>query len=446
MTTPSILVEPDLNKLIIYSRTGQHVQSFSAGVNQVLLPKSVELPSIVAIDADGMIVPFSYFPETNLMEALTNRSSGERVEAVAVKSGAALRGQILSLDADNVTLIVGNQINRIREYEQILVAVDSNLTRPRLLLESGGKPFTLSYLISNIAWTCVGTALIDTTNNTMHLRLAGNISNDTESDIQADIVLVSGSVYQYRRAQATYAEETTSRAMMAAPMAGQKAPVSMAEDYTKYNVGERIVRKNDIAELGTWEIPVLKLYIHQTNERDIVRFGYRFTAPDFVPGCSVNVYSIDDNKRIDAYLGSNDIEESQKGEEIDLMLGESTKLQCESTITPVSDQIVTQEVLTQSKIDATESERAIIINPPDDRKLHYIRENLRVEITNYNTTEVFLVVKHYIGSRRFLEAECKPSDKREGGFLYWYFKVPPGTRETPRKDEFDCTILTLGYY
>ena len=450
------------SKLTIYSQSGHIIQKFPQGTKVITLPKSVEIASIVIIDSNGGIVPFSYVPEANMGIALTDRSTGEKVEAAVIKEGEVINGKILSLGSDNVTLMTGNQITNIREYDRVIVGINEDVTRPRIVVGRDTMAFTVSYLLSSIAWTCIGTGLIDNNKNIMYLRLAGNISNNTETDINAQTILVSGEVYQYRARQAIYAqnESYTPSALMArsaAPMSSQKAQSSMLEDYVKYEVGNRLIHNQDIAELGTWQIPIIKLYVHQTNDDNIVRFGYRFTAPGYIPSSSLNIYSIDSNKDIDAYLGSNEIEESQKTDEVDIMLGESTMLQCKSLVV-ISNDITVEDEDTMRKYKLPMNESSFngnvnfnqqtmkADNYVNERRWHIITEDLQVDITNHNDRPVSLVLKHFVSDKFLVETRCQTYKNRKNGFIEWYFDVPPRTSAEPRKEKFTCQILTASYY
>jgi hypothetical protein len=464
ISTVPIQGAPIGSKLTIYSGSGHIVQKFPQGTKNIILPKSVEIASIVAVDSDGIIIPFSYVPETNMGIALTNRSTGEKVEATVIKEGQTITGKILSLDLENVMLMTGSHITNIRKYDQIIVGITEDLTRPRLMLERDSKSLTLSYLLSSIAWTCVGTALIDNVKNIMYLRLAGNITNNTESDIRANTTLVSGEVYQYRSHQEVFAEAkmySAPRASSAALMTSRKVQTAILEDYIKYEVGDRLVRNQDIAELGTWSFPVIKLYINQTNDNDIFIFGYRFIAPGYIPSCSLNVYSIDSNKEIDAYLGSNEIKESQKSDEVDIILGESTLLQCKSLVVISNDVIVNDEstmnkfklptnvfINGQSEQIYGQQQQQIVKGGKyiDGRRWHVITEDLKVEIKNHNDRPVSLVLKHFVWNKHLVETRCQSYKDRKNGFIEWYFEVPPRTSPEPRKEKFACQIITASYY
>ena len=436
------------SKLTIYSRSGHIIQKYNPNTKTITLPKSVEIASIVVVGSDGSIIPFSYIPETNMGISLVDRSSGEKVDATVIKEDKTLKGKILSIDSDNVTLMGAGEISNIREYDRVSVAVTDDYTRPRVIINLGDlvnkiNSFTLSYLLSSISWNCVGTALIDKNKNLMYLRLAGNIANNTESDITADTTLVSGDVYQYRRNQDARAESElySPRAILAktTPLSGKQSETNMLEDYMKYQVGNRIIRNKDVAELGVSSFPIIKLYVHRTNDNNTVRFGYRFTAPGFIPSCSLNVYSVDNNKTIDAYLGSNDVEQSQKNDEIDIILGESTLLQCKSEII-VTDVIVSDD----------ETARSYDLKHPikndNNNQWHIITEDLKVEITNHNDTQSSLVLKHYIGDKKLVDMRCQAFKKRDNGFIEWYFQIPPKSSSEPRKEQFSCQIVTAMFY
>jgi len=154
-------MKPISSRITIYSKSGHIIQKYPQGTKLIILPKSVDIASIVILDSDGIIVPFSYVPETNMGIALTDRSSGEKVEASVIKDGQTITGKILSLDPQNVILMTGTEIINIHKYNSVSVKNNEDITRPHIFLENDSKVFTLSYLLSSISWTCICTALID---------------------------------------------------------------------------------------------------------------------------------------------------------------------------------------------------------------------------------------------------------------------------------------------
>lgn len=423
-------------RLTIYSQSGHLVERFPATTGIIPLPNSVEIASIVAIDTQGQIIPFTYLAPTSLGTALIDRQTGEKVEVTVTKDNSTTTGKIMSLDGSNVTLLTPDQITSIRKYDQITVNLqEPDLTRPRLHVESN-QPFILSYLVSNIGWTCVGTILID--NETMHLRLAGNINNQTETDISAVTTLVSGDVYQNRHRQEVFATKSSfmTQAASASPMVSRKVETTLTEDYTKYEVGPHLLQAKNIVELGTSTYPINKIYIHRTHESDRVTWGYRFVATGFIPSCAVNVYAIDDQRSIGAYLGSDTLPESQSEDEIDIILGESSMLQCTSLVV-VSDVTLKDEVaLNQYKLSTSEHGGA----------WHIITEELTVEITNHNRQAVILILKHPVGDKSIQQITCQSFKQRKDGYIEWYFEIPPATGAQPRKETFSCKVATARWY
>lgn len=442
-----------ISKLTIYSKSGHIVQKYLQQTRAIILPKSVEISTIIAIDHDGKIIPFTYIPETTVEMALTNRFTGEKVNASIIKGDRTINGKVISKDADNITLITNNQITNIRDYDQLTVDIDEDFTRPRLSIENfvfddieKMKYWTLSYLISDISWTCIGTALIDNNNNIMYLRLAGNITNNTECDIDAETTLVSGEIYQNRK-KSSRQRTFTPQALMATNDTPTEVYTSMLEDYTKYFIGNKIIHNQDIAELGATSVPIIKFYVHKTSEKNIVKFGYRFIASEHIPSCSINVYSINNGQgaynEIDSYLGSNEINEAQKSDEVDIILGESTMLQCDSNIIVSNDFIVSDEATAQQfnlPPDAFNKNQ----NNQNNQNWHIITEDLTVKITNHNTKLSSLILKHYVGDKFIVETKCQPYKKRENGFIEWYLQIPP--KISLEKNAFFCQIVTAAYY
>jgi hypothetical protein len=272
----------------------------------------------------------------------------------------------------------------------------------------------------------------------------------TENDITANTTLVSGNIYQNRSQNYEAAAFAPRARLMSAPASSEQAETSMLEDYTKYDVGHRIIHEQDIVELGTWSFPFVKLYIHDTNDEDTVKFGYRVIAPGFIPACSVNVYSIDSNKMIDSYLGSDTIKESQKDNEVDIMLGESTMLQCESSLI-VNDMIILDEMtarqynlpletfINKTEINNEKRQR-------DDRQWHVLVEDLTIKITNHNLKSSMLLIRHFVGDKMIVDTRCMNYSKRKNSYLEWYFQIPETKENNPRKDNFTCQIVTASYY
>jgi hypothetical protein len=433
------------NRLTIYSRSAHMVEKHPAGTTSVTVPKSIILDSIVAIDSNGKVIPFSYVSELNTAMGLTDRVTGKRLEVTVENKDQRFRGEIVSIDGDNVTLIVGGSLVTIHKYSVMHLYGSVDSTRPRLVFKDTnsvssvvGTPqnFTLSYLLFDISWSCAGTALIDETNNMLYLRLMGNINNSTESDITANTTLVSGEVFQPQQSYTYESKAMYKRAMpmaaMAAPMSSDKVPMSSLEDYVKYKVGNRTVRNKDIAELGTTSYPYEKIYVHHTETRDQTNFGYQFMATGFVPACSVNTYSILPNKEVDAFLGASKIKESQKDTEIRLIIGQSTVVKCTTLIESATAKVRDSDVAREYNVDMKALSRSVAWN--------VLTEDIKIDIHNSNKVNAHIIIKHPIYDRKVLRVGCGDQRKgieRKGKYVIWHINLK-GESEAV----FECQLVT----
>jgi len=436
------------SKLIIYSKSGHIIQKYRSGIRSITLPKSVDLETIIAIDDNGSIIPFSYISTIDLEQELTNRSTGEHVLAEVTKNDRIIEGQILFLDKTTVKLQNDTEIITIRNYDSVSIKnynkdfLNNNLIQ--IIFDRYDKPLTLSYLIPDISWRCFGTVFINSETNSLFLRLTASINNNNETDIKTETFLVAGEVYQYQNQNQNSERYAMAMAAQMPMMKSRNNNSTALEDYVKYNIGERIIRKKNAVEIGFLGSSVIKIYTHQTEEIT-VKFGYRFTATEFIPKCSVNVYSMNKEQDLDSYIGSSEIEENQKGEEIDLILGESTLLQCKSLVS-ISDIIIENaETANKYQIPLDTFNETYIIN--DNKKWHLITEDLKVSITNYNKEKTPLILKHYVGNKTLISIKCQAYKKRENGYIEWLFQVPHRlTEDQPLRETFSCQIVTSSYY
>lgn len=432
--------------LTIYSRSGHIVQKYNnipySGILSLL--KGVEIGSIVVINSEGHILPFNYYPETNMNSELTNRETGEQVDSIVTKGDIEIRGKIVSLDANNVTINTGTEITTLRKYDYISVALTNDFSKPHIYIPGSENldEITISYLVPNISWTCIGTALIQSASNKITLRLSANILNNTEMNISADTMLVSGDVYQKRSHQnPEYSNMTSARALYVADNVSKISKSSMLEDYKKYNVGNRVIHNKDIAELGSMSFDAIKFYLYQTNDKDTVQYGYLFDAPDFIPYCSVNVYSCDTNDdkvSINAYVGTNTIEEKQKDDQVRLIIGESTILKCETHIVS-TESIATEDIIRSLPVSSSQSYMG---SGDTSQKWHLLTEDITVSVSNRSNVDVPLIIKHFIGNKYIVKNDCMESDISDGQYIEWKFSVPALLFDAP----FTCKVVTASFY
>lgn len=407
------------SKLTIYSESGHLIDKLFSIDSKIeismILPKSVDPESIVVVNSKGTIIPFEYIPKKNIETFLEN--------VIVTKKSITFNGKIISLDANDVILSIENDnVIKIKDYDTIETESGDNFIYPHLIVNTDSSQITISYLFSDISWSCIGTALIDDTDNTMYLRLSGYIDNN-EFDITADVSLVTGEVNQ----NDNHLRKMVPMAMMKSSTTSKKQ--TSLEDYVKYDIGNRTIHNKSIVEIGVKNLDITKMYVHVTDS-DLVDFGYRFIASEFIPKCKMKVYSIDSNADIDSFLGSTTIKESQKGDTVDIIIGRSTILQCKDKAVTVLDHEMTDDEIKTHSLD--------------NQKWHMITENIEVEIINHSDKPATLILKHFIGEKKILEVSCeKYNRKRE--FIEWILQISPMTNNEPYREMFNCKIVTITY-
>ena len=404
--------------ITIYSHTAHIKELYAAGTNEIMLPKSAELQSIMIVTVKGNILPFNYIDAAAI--ALTNRHNGEQITAIVKKNNDIVTGEVLSYDSDSITILLDETAVTIRHYDKIEFTNLAGNTRPYLIVAASTQNFTVSYLLSTIGWQCIGTALYDNTRDIIVLRLAADVTNNTELDLIGELTVVSGDVQQQRR-QASRTMVANNNMLMARPSMSSETTENKIQDYHKYNVGARTLYNNNILELGVWEIPALKIYVHYISSFNIVEYGFRATSSEYIPAATVNVYEIQ-NGSIGSYLGSDIIDIVPVNKQFDIMVGATSAVLCESTLTTVDKEI-------ESKTGTTTTTTTEITK-------HNVTDTLRVNITNTTPQQLWLVIKHFIGNRKFVSS-TQNVDRLKDGYLEWYVNTNPS-----QQGQWNCVVQT----
>src|SRR5579871_2608226 len=91
---PQEVPEEQKSRLTIYSSSGHMVERHPPSTTSVTVPKSILLDSIVAIDSNGNVVPFSFVSELNTAMGLTDRVTGKRLEVTVMKGDKTISGEV----------------------------------------------------------------------------------------------------------------------------------------------------------------------------------------------------------------------------------------------------------------------------------------------------------------------------------------------------------------
>ena len=410
--------EPE-KKLSIYSRSAHIVEFHRRGVDSIVLPSGVNIESLVVLNSEGQVVPFQYIPAADLYQSARRGRT-----ATVYQDNVQIQGTVLNLSSNTATLLTEQGIVHIRDYDRVETESTEDFTRPRLVPQRKDKDVSVSYRLDDLLrWHCTGTAVIE--GNKMNLRLAGQIDNGTGREIVADTLLVAGDIAQ----EEEYGQPRAMRAMMASPEQ-EEVSSGMLEDFTTYKIGPQAIGAHSTVELGVEAIEVMKLYQHNTR-RDIVNVGYRFKTPKFIPRCTIEIYAGKD-RSISSFLGQSSVKETPRGETVDIVLGESTRLQCQSEVIR-SDYQATKDILQRKNIVVGE------------REWRAVREDLTTLIANHDDQVAHLIVRHYVGDKLLLDISCQQYQKRKDGYLEWYLAIPAGTTDGPHKNTFKCSIVTLEF-
>jgi hypothetical protein len=422
---------PTTRSLNIYSNGGHYVQNAS-GINMIPLPETADLSTVIVLDDRKNVVPFTYIPVSNLRDTLT---LFEKDQIIVNKGNATYTGKVLSIGDNTITLMQDGKLTKIVGYDSLTAQIPYDLSRSHIHLQTT-QPVTVSYLIDQISWDCQGTALINEQTETISLRLAALIQNETGSILKGTVRLIAGNIYKPAQYHMMRSQSMMSSAAQSlAPLEEKQADTALLEDYTAYSAGTMVIEKKALAELAIYNFPAQKIYINEIGERQ-VRYGYRFRAPDFLPHCTVNAYASAGAGRagdspIGAYLGGSVLRESQKGEERDLLIGESGRVRCETKL-EIEERTLDNETLTHLNLKES----------PSGDKLMIV--SFGMTIINSTDKEALVLIRYRIGNRYLAALNCGAIKmERKVGYLQWYLQVPARRGETEGRIPFACMLQII---
>lgn len=381
-------------EISIYSKSAHIIEHNK--VSQLILPDSTDISSIIILDSKNNIIPFTINKDSYF-------GVGEPI--IVIKDGSEYTGTILTVDDKNITILDG-VVRRIRNYDY-LNTVKSFDSGQKIQINSSTQ-YTISYLVSNISWNGVGTATVDELKNVIHLHISANINNNLGKDIQGRCKLIAGNVNQYIK------PEMKMRAMTQSIQHDEPINGTSLEDYVSYDCGYRNLQKRNMIEFINISLNYSKIYTHIT-QTGAVNYGYTCKSPIFIPQCNINLYKIKDSK-MNSFIGSTHIQETQKNNTINMYIGESTLVECKSVVTSMSN------------------------NEKADNNWHITIEDISAKIRNLTKDNIILHIKHYIGTKTIIDnTQCNNYTRTSDGYIEWAFEIKPSTDE----QKFECK-LTMG--
>ncbi len=421
----------------IYSRVAHMTQKHSGQTASITVPKSILLNSVVVTSENGSIVPFSFVPSS---VRLTDRSTGKRLFVNVEKGSNIFSGEVLSLtDADARMIMADSSVMFVHNYDTATIRNGSDSSQPQLVFSTLNKdPFTVSFLMSGMSWLCTCTAFLSPNSEEMTVRLAGSITNDTEADIIASKArLVAGDVFQpepvFSPREMTSAESHPVMLQSAAMRPTSSSPFGMAkklEDYVSYDIGERVIRAKDVAEIGFFRVSVQKVYLHSTHQSNVTSFQYQFKTPQFIPNSDVFVYK-EQKDAPPSFVGASAFRERQKGEKVKIPIGLTSELRCTTEIITREFPITSTEEAKKWKLEWEKL--------PQESTWFVVDEEVKLTIVSHRKVASKLKIKHFIGNRTLLESPlCMNGGVQKGDKVVWNVEVTPN-----RTSQFQCVVTTL---
>lgn len=389
-------------EISIYSKSAHIIERNK--IPKLILPSSTDISSILILDSKNNTIPF-------VIDKDTYFEANERV--IVTKNGLEYTGSILNIDDRNITIFDGT-IKRIQKYDSVtnIKSFDSGLK----LQIGSAVHYTISYLVSDISWTCVGTATID--KNKMQLHISANINNDLGNDFQGACKLIAGNVNQYIKPRMNM----MMKEMSVSAQSSQPAESSALEDYVSYDIGYKNLQKQNMFELVNIPLDCYKIYTHIT-QSGVVNYGYTCKPSIFIPKCHISLYEMKDGK-INSFIGSTNIRETQKNNIINMYIGESTLVECKSIVTSMTN------------IDEVNIAKYKLPN----KGWQIVFENVSADIRNLTQDPISLKMKHYVGTRTILDnTQCNNYTRTSEGYIEWDFEIKPSTDI----QKFSCQ-LTMG--
>jgi len=347
---------------------------------EVGLPTSVLAHSLIALDEAGRIVSTSIKSPLSIGDEI-NGPSG-RV-GTAVYKDRRWRGRLIAWsEKDGVTMINEHgQRLVVPKYDAIELAHTGELST-RLLLKMDSicrESITWTYRMRDVGWSAFGTVVLLPNNNAL-LRVAAKIFNGSDMVLEGNVTLVASQVPNEHL--------EISR--------GQPS-----EDPHVYKIGSlALPQAATVRELFDVKLQSHKLYVCETAQGlSTVQRGFRFTAPQYIPPCTLQIYASDEpetstSNLLSRFVGESTIVKKETGQEVFLLLGVATTVDVSTTLQHDNDTYNNE--LTE-RVRATITNRNIIpvtivlrhTTQHHIMKVHTISPNASVE---YNSTSIVWMI------------------------------------------------------
>ncbi len=362
--------------VVVYSQSAHITQTktlsaedIKAGKWSTLVPSSISSDSVIAFDDKGRVLQIALEYPLTLAQRINGPQKPVGQVLVAKQDlTKRLQGKLLSMDTSSNSVTM--QLDQSSDVATILnpaaiFLINNNTdveTRPKVTLTPfpDSASVAWSFVASGISWQPYGTLVVNTSGEKALLRIAAEVTNDTDIEIAGNLTLVAGDVNQPSQGAGSQRKSQVLMAMpaAAAPMA-RKATINTSgysdvkdggmqplDDLQSYAVGQRTIDRNTFLELSSDATILAKIYTCTCNEyspKPSVAYGYEFNAPRFLPNCNLQVYKNNEGSKqiplsgiLGKFLGQGSVQETQKMEKVKLFLGTTSTIMVISTFEQTS--------------------------------------------------------------------------------------------------------------
>ena len=395
-----------VDRMILYSDLGQKIQTWSPTNEYIPIPAHANISSVILFaeaEDSHVVLPYSiirppsYFNvtrhpivtvrknDTTYHGTLDSRRDDKtRSATLRIMTGDTEKAiTIYDYDTIEETSSFGDRLNTSFPNHE-----DTIYIRPTL---STSSPLTITYLIDFLNWRSVYTVLLDTTTPTIAmLRLNAEITNSaTFPFTSAKTSLLAGSVRQgpsLAMSRSAKPKASMIQSAMAMEVMPTEFTTSMAVDeYIEFPISSITIGAEETIPVEIFtltDISTKKIYFISLGEDRSVSFGYRFSSPRTLPTGTMIVYSTGQTgELLGPFLGSTQVNESRKHDEIDMILGVTSSVKIESNI---------------------ESRQVSIVEGETKKTQEHL--TMRAKITNRNPTNIFVILRRSIYDSRIVSS------------------------------------------
>lgn len=369
-------------------------------INDEINPSSLRLYT-----RDGHLLSFSVI--TPQQEQQFNHDEIVTV----IKSGQSYEGILQSFSDEIVTILIDNNKMTIRRYDEIIYTMATYL-RTRI---SSPEPGFLRYQTSSLTWSCQGDIFLSEDNKLSYLTSYAVITNTHrlgKDQTLQQLILVAGK--QPTSREPVYYEQSAklqglSRSDRPASIGNPTEPTF--DDYMTFPVDL------DQVPIGSFYLPLFsfdlsknqRVYFYDLQkERSPVRVGYLFNAPQDFPSCQINVHDASG-----MFVGSSQLDEKRKGEDVRLYLGETSTIITKTYLTNEEIPIPGNTFWSNTKVTITS-------------QVKNTKENIKPEV---------IIARYYVGRSKITQSKCQ-GVVTDDGYLEITLTLNPGEEKT-----FTCSFI-----